>query len=149
MRLFHLVQTAHSALFRAADLQSRRLSDLTLTQAAVLFVLSQRDGQPISDIAATLAMGKSSLTGLIDRLCEKGLVRRTASDRDGRSTLIYLEPLGAQAVRTLAPHVAQQNAALLAPFSKAEQEVIERFLTHLSQTAPTVIAGQSAKDETR
>lgn len=149
MRLFHLLQTAHSALFRAADLQARTLADLTMTQAAVLFTLTERNGQPIGDIAATLAMGKSSLTGLIDRLCEKGLVRRAPADHDGRVTLISLEPAGAKAVKALVPHVGQQNAALLAPFSSQEQAVIERFLIHLTRNSATVLsaASQEGKPE--
>ncbi|MFC3117754.1 MarR family winged helix-turn-helix transcriptional regulator [Jhaorihella thermophila] len=75
-RVFHLLQVAHSALFRAADKRSRRMAGLTTTQIAILLILRKSDGLPISALAAQLAMGKSSLTGLIDRLADKRLVER-------------------------------------------------------------------------
>lgn len=139
LRVFHHLQVAYTALFRAADHRARQNTGLTITQIAVLFLLTERDGQPISDIAARLAMGKSSLTGLVDRLCEKQLIRRRPCPEDGRSTLIHLEEAGRQASEAARMHTHHYNAALLAPFSDPEKEVIGRFLNHLAQNAESII----------
>lgn len=148
LKVFQKIQIAHSALFRAADHRTRNQIGLTTTQLAVLFILSRTDGQPISDISKTLAMGKSSLTGLVDRMCAKGLVRRSPSQADGRVINIYLEQLGRNVLEQGARETSQFNTALLAPFSIEEQDTIERFLTHLADNADDIINGPpSAKGE--
>lgn len=141
LRVFHQIQIAHSALFRAADQRTQSDVGLSTTQLAVLFVLKRQDGAPISEIAKTLAMGKSSLTGLIDRMCDRALVRRAASAEDGRVTHVFLEPQGQALLQSGSAAVNAFNAALLAPFDAAEQEVIDRFLTHISQNANQIICG--------
>lgn len=144
LRVFQQLQVAHSALFRAADRRTRKQMDVTTAQLAVLFILSRADGKPISDISKTLAMGKSSLTGLVDRMCAKGLVRRSPSREDGRIINIYVEPLGRDLMELGARETSQFNAALLAPFSNEEQKTIERFLTHLIDNSDDIINGSSA-----
>ncbi|OAN95639.1 MarR family winged helix-turn-helix transcriptional regulator [Sulfitobacter geojensis] len=139
LKVFHQLQIAHSALFRAADHRTRNQIGLSTTQLAVLFILSRTDGQPISEISKTLAMGKSSLTGLVDRMCAKGLVRRSPSQADGRVINIYLEQLGRDALEEGARETKKFNTALLAPFSDAEQDIIGRFLTHLAENADDII----------
>jgi len=137
--VFHQLQVAHSALFRAADQRSRNELGLTSAQLSVLIVLSRTDGLPISSIAKALAMGKSSLTGLIDRMCEKGLVRREASAQDGRIIHIHIESSGRQAAQQGIGQTQQYNHELLAPFSIEEQKTIQRFLQHLSENADSII----------
>ncbi|MTH95750.1 MarR family winged helix-turn-helix transcriptional regulator [Roseibium sp. RKSG952] len=139
LRVFHLLQVAHSALFRAADHRARQEMGLTITQIAVLIILNDRDGQPASEIATRLSMGKSSLTALIDRLCEKDLVRRRPSANDGRVTLVHLEDAGRRAAEAARIHTRHYNAALLEPFTEEEQNVIGRFLQHLAHNANAII----------
>ncbi len=147
LKIFHKLQVAHSALFRAADQRTRSQIGLSTTQLAVLFILSRADGQPISEISKTLAMGKSSLTGLIDRMCDKGLVRRSASATDGRVTNVYLQPQGQDALNRGREETKRFNQALLAPFSVEEQDTIERFLTHLAEDADKIINGVDGLEE--
>ncbi|MFT6458318.1 MAG: DNA-binding MarR family transcriptional regulator [Pseudophaeobacter arcticus] len=144
LRVFHQLQVAHSALFRAADRRTRQAVGLTTRQFAVLFVLSQSDAQPISEIAKRLSMGKSSLTGLVDRMVERGLVARIASASDGRITNIHLEDSGAKILARVKEETKHFNRALLAPFSDKEQLVIQRFLTHLVDHADEIINPVSA-----
>jgi DNA-binding MarR family transcriptional regulator len=143
-KVFHKLQIAHSALFRAADRRTRNQIGLTTSQLAVLLILSRKDGRPISDISSTLAMGKSSLTGLVDRMCAKGLVRRSPSPVDGRVIHIYLEQSGRAVLEQGAGEISQFNAALLAPFPAEEQAIIERFLTHLADNADGIVNGPLA-----
>ncbi|WP_319826467.1 MarR family transcriptional regulator [Thalassovita sp.] len=139
MRVFHLLQVAHSALFRAADQRSRRVSGLTTSQLAMLLILRKQDGQPITEIAATLAMGKSSLTGLVERLAEKGLISRTPSRKDGRVTLISLTPAGQTVAEAALHDTRHYNKQLLAPFTPDEVQIIRRFLRHIERNAGTII----------
>lgn len=143
-KLFQQFQIANNALFRAADQRTRCRFDITTTQLAVLFVLSKQDGLAISEIAGVLAMGKSSLTSLVDRMCEKGLVRRETSAEDGRVVQVFLQPCGRDMLDQGLQEVRRFNQALLTPFTQEEQSVIERFLNHLSENANDIINGDLA-----
>ncbi len=59
-------------------------------QGRVLFALWQQDNVPISNLARRTALGKSTLTDLLDRLSEAGLVKRKRNPTDRRSLLICL-----------------------------------------------------------
>ncbi|MHA1906875.1 MAG: MarR family winged helix-turn-helix transcriptional regulator [Candidatus Thorarchaeota archaeon] len=59
-------------------------------QGRVIFSLWQEDGIPISELAKRTALGKSTLTDLIDRLMESDFVRREPHPSDRRVTLIHL-----------------------------------------------------------
>lgn len=144
LRVFHQLQVAHNALFRAADRRTRQTVGLTTSQIAVLFVLSQSDAQPISEIAKRLSMGKSSLTGLVDRMVDRGLVARIASSSDRRVTNVHLRQSGAKMLARVKDETKHFNTALLAPFNNKEQLVIQSFLTHLVAHADEIINPVSA-----
>ena len=146
-KVFHELQIAHSALFRAADKRTKAEINLSLTQLAVLFVLNSKDGQPISEIAKSLAMGKSSLTGLVDRMCDKGLVKRIDSSADGRVTNIFMQDKGQQALAHSKQKTQQINRALLEPFDAEEQQIIRRFLDHITERSDEIINGTSEMKE--
>lgn len=109
------------------------------TQLAVLFILKRSDGPPISKISKTLAMGKSSLTELIYRMCNRGLVRRSASQTDGRVRNVYLQSPGRDVPDRGTQQTKQFSKALLAPFSAKEQ----RFLGDLAENADTITNGEN------
>ncbi len=145
-KIFYLMQKAHSALFRAADRFLGEEVGLTSSQHAVLLILVKRDGLPISAIAKELNMGKSSLTGLIDRMSKKGLVSRQQSAADARSFEIHIEDHGRQLVKATLPGTKRINSDILATFSAQEQSTIEKFLEHLANNADDIVATQSLKN---
>ncbi len=137
-RVFHLLQRAHSALFRAADRRLKREADISVSQQGVLFVLARQDGVPITEIADVLNMGYSSLTGLVDRMSERGLVRRETNVEDGRVQNVFIEERGRDVLARTLAEVKRINGALLDPFTTSEQQVIERFLTHVAKNAADI-----------
>jgi DNA-binding MarR family transcriptional regulator len=66
---------------------------LSLTQLRLLGIL--RDREPaMLDLARHLKLGKSSVTGLIDRAERRGLVERVPAPDDGRGTRVRLTSEG-------------------------------------------------------
>ena len=59
-------------------------------QGRILFVLWERDGIPITELAQATMLSKSTLTSMLDRLEEAGHLRREPSPGDRRVTLITL-----------------------------------------------------------
>jgi DNA-binding MarR family transcriptional regulator len=70
-----------------------RLS-LTYPQYLVMLVLWERDGVPVKDIGERLYLDSGTLTPLLKRLEQAGLVRRTRSTEDERQVLIDLTAQG-------------------------------------------------------
>lgn len=82
--------------FASFDASGHRLSgsDLTVAQANVIFTLGNTDGMTCKDIGDLTHITKGTLTGIIDRLENKGLVERWAVEGDGRKTIIALTGRG-------------------------------------------------------
>lgn len=138
-KIFFLIHKAHTALIRAVDRRSRRETSLSMTQQGVLFLLDRQDGMTLGGVAEALSLGKSSLSGLIDRMEERGLVRRSAAEGDGRVVRVFIEDEARALVARSRPMITGWNATLLAPFDADEQEVIARFLTHVAQHAEDIV----------
>ena len=59
LKIFHLLQLAHAALFKAADKKLKNELHISTTQLAVLFSLVKQDNAPITAIADQLNMSYS------------------------------------------------------------------------------------------
>ncbi|MFD9390289.1 MarR family transcriptional regulator [Streptomyces sp. NPDC060000] len=53
-----------------------------------------RDTTPTIELVEMLGLGRSSLTGLVDRTAQRGLVRREPDPRDGRAVRVGLTEAG-------------------------------------------------------
>lgn len=143
-RIFHLIQQAHGTLFRECDRVLRERYGIGTAQQAILFLLMRHDGAPITALADLLKMGKSSISGLVDRMETAGLVRREKCPTDARSLRVYLEDKGRFCVTDSLPVTQQLNAALLAPFDAAERATVERFLRHIADNSAAILDRQAA-----
>lgn len=81
------------SLYDAAGLRNSG-SDLTPSQARVIFSLGNTDGMTCKDIGDITLITKGTLTGVVDRLEEKGLVERWSVEGDGRKTIVALTKRG-------------------------------------------------------
>lgn len=87
-------------LTRAARLHRARaqsvLRDLNLHpgQENMLQVLLDADGQPMARLARELQVKPPTLTKMVSRMSAQGLLRRAASDSDGRSAVVFLTEAG-------------------------------------------------------
>jgi DNA-binding MarR family transcriptional regulator len=96
------------------------------------------------DIIATLGntlITKGTLTGVIERLEQKGLVERERSLDDKRSWFIRLTPQGEQVFRDVFPLVVSKGGAVFAHFTEDDFAALEKTLSGLKQ----VIAAGSAR----
>jgi len=137
-RVFHLIQQANSLLFNAVDGLLKSREGIVTAHQVILFVLMQQDGLPSAEIARRAGMSQSRLTGLVDTLVKKQLVRREKGPSDGRVHCIYIEPNGKALIKRTTSLAGDLNENLLQPFSEAERKTISRFLTHVADTAKTI-----------
>lgn len=85
---------------------------------------------PMGQLAETLACDASNVTGLVDRLESRGLVRRRPSAADRRVRVLDLTPTGAR-LRALLLDRITTPPATLGRLSVREQRALVRILTRL------------------
>jgi DNA-binding MarR family transcriptional regulator len=83
--------------------------------------------RPMSEVAAALACDSSNLTGITDRLEERGLVRRSADKRDRRVKLLVLTDEGKRVRRKVVERLHRPPAAIDS-LSDRELVTLERLL---------------------
>lgn len=84
-------------IVRASDLHSRLLLHrygLTTPQLAALREIARRDGVAASPLAQALHVGQATLTGILQRLEQRGLVSRQRAERDRRSVTLRITAEG-------------------------------------------------------
>jgi DNA-binding MarR family transcriptional regulator len=88
--------------------------DLSLTAVAALGSLDRGGPQRITTMAATQSVSQPSMTQLVQRLEQRGLVQRTSDPTDGRVALVSLTDEGRAALGARRQHNARRVAELLA-----------------------------------
>jgi MarR family transcriptional regulator, 2-MHQ and catechol-resistance regulon repressor len=89
--------------FCAHDEQHIRQFDLTVPQFDVIATLGNTEGMLMHELAQRTLVTKGTLTGIIDRLEQKGLVRREVPPNNRRCFRIVLTPQGNEVFQRVFP----------------------------------------------
>src|SRR5258706_15297639 len=76
-------------------------SSFSLTEVRVLYELAHREGPTARDLSRALRLDEASLSRILRRFEQRGLVRRTASAADGRRSHLELTKKGRAAYEPL------------------------------------------------
>lgn len=102
--------------------------DLSLTQLRVLGIL--RDREPtMADLATFTGLERSTVSGLIDRAAQRGLVTKTADLHDGRSVRVSLTESARDLVPEVTATVGDRIKPLTSQLTTAEQRRLTALLT--------------------
>lgn len=105
------VLAALRRIIRAIDLHSRALVHrygLTGPQLVVLKELAEGPPRTVSELAQAVNLSQATLTGILDRLDRKGLIRRVRSTEDRRKVIVSLT-VAAEKVIVQAPPLLQEH----------------------------------------
>ena len=102
--------------------------DLSLTQLRVLGIL--RDREPtMADLATFTGLERSTVSGLIDRAAQRGLVTKTADLHDGRSVRVTLTESARGLVPEVTAAIGDRVKPLIGELSTSEQKRLTALLT--------------------
>ena len=116
--------------FASYDAAAYRDSDLTVSQADVIFTLGNTDGLTFKEIGELTLITKGTLTGVIDRLEQKGLVNRITQTDDRRCTRVVLTARGN---KLFAKEFPRQIAHIKARFDRLSPQDLRQLQTLLQK----------------
>ncbi|PQV63575.1 DNA-binding transcriptional regulator, MarR family [Abditibacterium utsteinense] len=107
--------------------------DITATQFQVLRRLWSGEGMNAQNLAKESHLDAATMTGVLDRLEHKRLVRRERDESDRRAVKIVLTEAGRALEAPLAKIVKQVNEHALAGLSDSEREQLFGFLERIER----------------
>ena len=131
LKLVRPLVEAYQAFWLADNRHIRSLK-LTPSQFDVIATLGDTDGMTCSELSARTLVTKGTLTGVLDRLAAKGLIRRESVDSDRRQIRIQLTEKGDRVFRkTYAAHITFLKPYFERALSQREVDDARRLLLRL------------------
>jgi MarR family transcriptional regulator for hemolysin len=118
----------------------------TRAQWAVLLKLERYEGLKQSDLAEELDIQPITLTRLVDRLCENGLIERRADPNDRRAKRLYLTAAARPLLERISVHVEELAETVLAGVDPAAVSVLLSQLGLARENLKQAIADKSPQD---
>ncbi len=106
--------------------------ELYAGQEMVLHFLKQHDGCSQSELATTLCVEAPTVTRMIERMGDKGLVERRTDDEDARVMRVYLTPKGNEYEARIVDVWDRMEERTVASFTLEERILLRRLLMQLA-----------------
>ena len=140
-------------VMRLADLVQRDMAEpfagtsLTMSRAAVLWVLQSAGPSTQHSLATALEVSPRNITGLVDALEVSGHVTRSPHPTDRRATLVALTDLGQDVMQQMVAQREQMAGELVAELGAAEREALASGLEALANRYETMLAAARESED--
>jgi len=104
---------------------------VTPVQAKVLAFLRELDNPTSAELGEVVSLDSATLTGILDRLENMGLLNRKPHTVDRRAIIIALSQQGQALAENLFEKIAPANAAFLKDLSREEAMMLRGILKRL------------------
>ena len=127
----YLLTTSQHRVFQEV---SKRLEpfDVTPVQYGVLYCLWKGDQTTPKEIAAELKLENSTISGILDRMEKKDLLKRQVSIEDRRYIEVVLTEKGAALEKPVLDTIDTANIDILADIPDEEQQILKKNLRLLA-----------------
>lgn len=134
LRLWVVLARAYASVARHSTADIAR-HDLTVTEFGILEALHHKGPLLLGEIQRKVLVTSGGITYVVDRLVEKGLVRREESATDRRARYAVLTPAGSALIARIFPRHAEVLTSVIAELTAREQEEVTRLLRRLGTAA--------------
>jgi len=104
---------------------------ITPVQHLILVVLGEEEFLSPAEISDRVAMDGATLSGVLDRMAEAGLIKKEGNPEDRRSIRVSLSPKAKKMREELGEQRKSINEELTAKFSLEEKLLLKRMLRDL------------------
>jgi DNA-binding MarR family transcriptional regulator len=126
---------------RKAVVKQGCLRNISSTQLHVLFMLVNEGALGMSQLADRLGVSLPNVTGIVERMVERGFVERTRDGDDRRVVTISVTATGRETVEEIDMIRRGQVAAVVSRLTPEQQERALRTFTELRVAAEAIDAG--------
>jgi DNA-binding MarR family transcriptional regulator len=132
----HFVHPVHRATHRIGlYLDDLRERGLTQGEAHILALLAHSAPAKVADLHRGLAHKRSTLTSILDRLANRGLITREVGKKDRRTFVIMLTAKGRKLARRVSGHLSDLERAVVRRVSAADMRGFNKVVAALEQEA--------------
>ena len=128
---FHYLLMADQAVFQKRLPNALKKASLTAGQPKVLDYLKDHDGAGQKEIAAACHIEPATLTSVLNRMEEKGMIERRMRNGNRRSLYVFLTEKGKELSDVVEREFDRAEEQALAGFSPEEREECRRMLRRI------------------
>ena len=133
---FHYLIMAEHSMFQKELLAKLKYSGLTIGQPKVLDYLKDHDGTSQKDIARGCHIEPGTLTTLLNRMEEAGLVERHMMNGNRRSLYVFLTDKGKEQLELVTAAFSEMEAEAFRGLSETERKTfMDLFLRIYANTS--------------
>jgi MarR family transcriptional regulator, 2-MHQ and catechol-resistance regulon repressor len=120
LKLFIVLSRAYKAINEHVN-KIIQANGLNPTEFAVLELLYHKGDQPMQQIGGKILLASGSITYVVDKLEQKGMLKRIACPKDRRVTYAQITEEGKQFIQDVFPEHAQQIDKLMSSLNESEK----------------------------
>ncbi|ADI01653.1 MAG TPA: MarR family transcriptional regulator [Syntrophothermus lipocalidus] len=110
---------------------------VTPGQYGVLRCLWDQNGMTAKQLADRLSLDGSTITGILDRMEQRGLIERHTDPKDRRALKVMLTEHGLRLKEPLTKAIEEANRKALRSFSQEQAQLLKKLLDEISETTTT------------
>ena len=115
---------------------------LNESEEKTLMFLHKNEGSPMTEYSKKVGLSKGSFTGVVDRLVEKGLVKRTSVSDDRRVYALILTEKGKETAKDIDLQFKQHIAKKLTYLPDEDLRALKKALAIIAATIEKFQAGK-------
>jgi DNA-binding MarR family transcriptional regulator len=131
-RLIYQLNTARHTMMKSMDAGCKEALDVSVVQLSALIVVNENNGSLMKDLASSLMLDKSAVTGLAKRMQERGLIKKVACIEDSRASRLMITKQGKNSLYQGLSLLKGINSEMQAGFTEQELDTVSRFLSHIT-----------------
>ena len=144
----HLLRRAQQYVSESF-LKTSLADSVTLRQTVVLAAVAESEGLSQTELVQATGVDRSTLAEMIGRMEKKGLVVRSAAERDGRAKSVFLTAAGRAALAEAIPAIIAVDQALLEILPRNRRKSFRDTLEIVVDKAVEASAGADDDDARR
>lgn len=110
-----------------------RFQDLSLIQASVIRIINHHNPCSMGQITKSTGLTLGSITQIIDKLIQKGYVKRKRSPEDRRVVFAELTAKGKRVIAISRKYVAESAKKMLSKYPEPEQDKFLEFFQKMAE----------------
>jgi MarR family transcriptional regulator, 2-MHQ and catechol-resistance regulon repressor len=134
LKLFIVLSRAYKAINEHVN-KMIQANGLNPTEFAVLELLYHKGDVPLQQIGGKILIASGSITYVVDKLEQKGLLKRVACPNDRRVTYAQISDTGKKFIEEIFPDHAKRINELMSSLDENEKEEAIRLLKKLGLPA--------------